>query len=208
MFLEVSGNNPNQQYIKQAVQFLKKGELIIFPTDTIYAIGCDMMNYKAIENLCRLFKTKPEQSNLSLICEDLKHISDYTMPFDTPVFKLMKHCLPGPFTFILKANSNVTKIFHNKKKTVGIRVPDNAVTRSLIKELGNPMVSKSIHSPDAIEDYITDPYEIYGRYEKQVSCMLSDGYGDNEASTVVDCSDGNPYLLRQGKGDISELLLG
>jgi tRNA threonylcarbamoyl adenosine modification protein (Sua5/YciO/YrdC/YwlC family) len=207
MFLEVSGNNPNQNYIKQAVRHLKNGELIIFPTDTIYAIGCDLMNYKAIENLCRLFKTKPEQSNLSLICSDLKHISDYTIPFDTPVFKLMKHCLPGPFTFILKANSNVTKIFHNKKKTVGIRVPDNSVARALVAELGNPLVSKSIHSLDEIEDYTTDPYEIYGRYEDKVSCMLSDGYGDNLASTVIDCSGDEPVLIRQGKGDINELML-
>ncbi len=207
MFLEVSGKNPNLQYIKQAVKHLKEGGLIIFPTDTIYAIGCNLMNYKALERLCRIFNSKPEQTNLSLICHDLKNISDYTTPIDTPVFKLMKQTLPGPYTFILKANANVTKIFHNKKKTVGIRVPDNIIARLLVEELGNPLVSKSIHSSNEIEDYITDPYEIYGNYEKQVECMLSDGYGSNQASTVIDCSETIPFLVREGAGEVHDLLI-
>ena len=207
MFLELSESNPNTQHIKQAVKYLKAGGLLIFPTDTIYAIGCDLMNYKALERLCKIFKSKPEQTNLSLICHDLKHISDYTTPFDTPVFKLMKQTLPGPYTFILKANTHVTKIFHNKKKTVGIRVPDNNIARLLVMELGNPLVSKSIHSNNAIEDYITDPYEIYGNYEKQIDCMLSDGHGNNEASTVIDCSEIIPYLVREGKGEVKHLMI-
>jgi tRNA threonylcarbamoyl adenosine modification protein (Sua5/YciO/YrdC/YwlC family) len=207
MFLELSESNPNIQHIKQAVKHLKEGGLIIFPTDTIYAIGCDLMNYKALERLCRIFNSKPEQTNLSLICSDLKNISDYTTPFDTSVFKMMKQTLPGPYTFILKANSNVTKIFHNKKKTVGIRVPDNNVARLLVQELGNPLVSKSIHSNNEIEDYITDPYEIFGAYEKQIDCMLSDGYGNNMGSTVIDCSEETPYLVREGKGEIQNLMI-
>ena len=207
MFLEVNESNPNPQHIKQAVKHLKEGGLIIFPTDTIYAIGCDLMNYKALERLCKIFNSKPEQANLSLICYDLKHISDYTTPFDTPVFKLMKQTLPGPYTYILNANSNVTKIFHNKKKSVGIRVPDNKVARFLVQELGNPLVSKSIHSNNEIEDYITDPYEIYGTYEKLVDCMLSDGYGNNEPSTVIDCTLEIPFLVREGKGEILNLMI-
>ncbi|MCX6189855.1 MAG: L-threonylcarbamoyladenylate synthase [Bacteroidetes bacterium] len=207
MFLEVNERNPNSLYIKQAVKFLKEGGIIIFPTDTIYAIGCDLMNYKAIERLCKLFKSKPEQTNLALICYDLKNISDYTTPFDTPVFKMMKQTLPGPYTFILKANANVTKIFHNKKKTVGIRVPNNNIARMLIQELGNPIVSKSIHSNNEIEDYITDPYEIFGSYEKQVDCMISDGYGNNQPSTIIDCTEELPYLVREGKGEIKHLML-
>ncbi len=207
MFLEVNERNPNIQHIKQAVKFLKEGGIIIFPTDTIYAIGCDMMNYKAIERLCKLFKSKPEQTNLSLICYDLKNISDYTTPFDSPVFKLMKQTLPGPFTFILKANSNVTKIFHNKKKTVGIRIPDNTVARLLVQELGNPLVSKSTHSENEIEDYHTDPYELYGAYEGVIDCMISDGYGNNQPSTVIDCSEETPFLVREGLGEVKDLIL-
>ncbi len=207
MFLEVNDKNPNSLHIKQAVKHLKEGGIIIFPTDTIYAIGCDLMNYKAIEKLCKIFNSKPETSSLALICDDLKHISDFTTPFDTPVFKLMKQTLPGPYTFILKANSNVTKIFHNKKKTVGIRVPDNNVARMLIQELGNPMVSKSIHSTNEIEDYITDPYEIFGTYEKQIDCMLSDGYGNNQPSTIIDCTEEMPFLVREGKGEVKSLML-
>ncbi len=207
MFLEVNDKNPNSLHIKQAVKHLKEGGIIIFPTDTIYAIGCDLMNYKAIEKLCKIFNSKPETSSLALICDDLKHISDFTTPFDTPVFKLMKQTLPGPYTFILKANSNVTKIFHNKKKTVGIRVPDNNVARMLIQELGNPMVSKSIHSTNEIEDYITDPYEIFGTYEKQIDCMLSDGYGNNQPSTIIDCTEEMPFLVREGKGEVRSLML-
>ena len=207
MFLEVNDKNPNSLHIKQAVKHLKEGGIIIFPTDTIYAIGCDLMNYKAIEKLCKIFNSKPETSSLALICDDLKHISDFTTPFDTPVFKLMKQTLPGPYTFILKANSNVTKIFHNKKKTVGIRVPNNNVARMLIQELGNPMVSKSIHSTNEIEDYITDPYEIFGTYEKQIDCMLSDGYGNNQPSTIIDCTEEMPFLVREGKGEVQSLML-
>ncbi len=207
MFLELNESNPNSQHIKTAVKFLKEGGLIIFPTDTIYALGCDLMNYKALEKLCKIFNSKPEQANLSLICHNLKNISDYTTPFDTPVFKLMKQSLPGPYTFILKANSNVTKIFHNKKKSVGIRVPDNNIARLLVEELGNPLVSKSIHSSNEIEDYITDPYEIYGKYETLIDCMLSDGYGNNQPSTVIDCSNEIPFLVREGKGEIQNLMI-
>jgi tRNA threonylcarbamoyl adenosine modification protein (Sua5/YciO/YrdC/YwlC family) len=207
MFLELNENNPNLVHIRQAVKFLKEGGIIIFPTDSIYAIGCDLMNYKALEKLCKIFGSKPEQANLALICHDLKNISDYTSPFDTPVFKLMKQTLPGPYTYILKANNNVTKIFHNTKKTVGIRVPDNNIARLLVKELGNPLVSKSIHSNNESEDYFTDPYEIFGNYERQIECMLSDGYGHNVPSTVIDCTLDIPYLVREGKGDVKSLML-
>ncbi len=205
MFLELNESNPNPQYIAQAVKVLREGGIIIFPTDTIYAIGCDVMNYRAIERLCRIFGTKPENTHLSLICTDLRNISDYTMPFDTPVFKLLKQCLPGPYTFILKSNNQISKILHNKKKTVGIRVPDNNVARMLARELGNPLVSKSIHSDDGVTEYYTDPYEIYGKYEKTVDIMLSDGYGSNIHSTMIDCSEEEPFLVRMGKGEIAGL---
>jgi len=194
-------------HIRTAVKHLKEGGIIIFPTDTIYAMGCDMMNYKAIEKLCRIYNSKPETTNLSLICYDFKSISDYTAPFDTPLFKLMKQTLPGPYTFILKANNNVTKIFHNRKKTVGIRIPDNMVARLLSKELGNPLVSKSVKNPDEPEDYVTDPYEIFGANENRIDCMLSDGFSGNQHSTVIDCSEKDFFIVRIGKGNVQDIVL-
>lgn len=203
MVVTVYPDNPNLLEIQKAVSILKGGGIIIFPTDTVYAIGCDMYNFKAMEKLCRALSLKPEKANLSLICYDLSNISHFTQQFDTPVFKLMKRSLPGPFTFILKANNEIPKIFHSNKKTIGIRVPDNSIARLLVKELGNPLVSKSVHSEDEVLDYITDPHEIVEYWEDKVDLIIDGGFGDNNPSTIIDCSGYEPVLLREGKGEIS-----
>ena len=200
MFLEIHPKNPQERLISKAAEIVMAGGVIIFPTDTIYALGCDAFNNKAIEKVCRILGKKPEKANLSLICRDLSNLSAFTTPISTSVFKLMKKSLPGPFTFILDANSNVPKIFKTNKKTVGIRVPDNAICQAILEKLDHPMVSSSIHSEDDILDYITDPEEIYERYEKLTDAVINGGPGGNKPSTVVDCTSGEPEVIREGLG--------
>lgn len=206
MLLKIYENNPNPKAIQQVVDVLKKGGLIIYPTDTIYGLGCDITNQKAIEKVCQIRGLKPEKANLSFICYDLSHISDYVKPIDTSTFRLLKKALPGPFTFIFEATSKVPKLLSSNKKTVGIRVPDNNIAREIVKQLGNPILSTSIHDEDEIMEYSTDPELIYEKYNKLVDIVIDGGYGGNIPSTVIDCTSGNFEILRQGKGILEELV--
>jgi tRNA threonylcarbamoyl adenosine modification protein (Sua5/YciO/YrdC/YwlC family) len=176
--------------------------VIIYPTDTVYGIGCDITNHKAIERVCQIRGLKPEKANLSFICYDLTDISQYTKPFDTTVFRILKKALPGPFTFIFNASGQVPKLLSSKKKTVGIRIPDNNIVREIVKALGNPIVTTSIRDEDDIIEYSTDPEQIYEKYEDKVDLVIDGGYGDNVASTVVDLTSGEFEIIREGKGDL------
>ncbi len=206
MLLKIYEDNPNPKAIQQAVDILKKGGVIIYPTDTVYGIGCDITNQKAIERVCQIRGLKPDKSNLSFICYDLTDISNYTKPFDTAVFRVLKKALPGPFTFIFNASGQVPKLLSSKKKTVGIRVPDNSIVREIVKELGNPIVTSSIHDEDDIIEYSTDPELIYEKYQELVDLVIDGGYGGNVASTVVDLTSGEFDVLREGKGELDAYL--
>ena len=202
MLIRIYPENPNEKSIQQVVEVLKKGGLIIYPTDTVYGLGCDITNPKAIEKICKIRGIKLEKANFSFICYDLSHISDYIKPIDTETFRVLKKALPGPFTFIFNASNNVPKLLSSNKKTVGIRVPDNNIAREIVRLLGNPIISTSIHDDDEIIEYSTDPELIYEKYEDLVDLVIDGGYGDNEASTVVDCTTGNFDIIRQGKGKL------
>ncbi|HLS95412.1 MAG TPA: L-threonylcarbamoyladenylate synthase [Sphingobacterium sp.] len=206
MLLKIYEDNPNPKAIKQAVDVLQKGGVIIYPTDTVYGIGCDITNHRAIERVCQIRGLKPEKSNLSFICYDLTDISNYTKPFDTAVFRVLKKALPGPFTFIFNASGQVPKLLSSKKKTVGIRVPDNNIVREIVKELGNPIVTSSIHDEDEIIEYSTDPELIHEKYEELVDLVIDGGYGGNVASTIVDVTSGEFEVVREGKGDLENYL--
>ncbi|MEJ2901430.1 L-threonylcarbamoyladenylate synthase [Pedobacter panaciterrae] len=206
MLIKIYPENPNPKAIEQVVEVLKKGGIIIYPTDTVYGMGCDITNHKAIEKICRLRGIKPEKANFSFICSDLRHISDYIKPIDTTTFRLLKKALPGPFTFILNANGNVPKLLSSNKKTVGIRVPDNDIAREIVLQLGNPILSTSIYDDDEVIEYSTDPELIHEKYEDTIDIVIDGGYGDNEPSTVVDCTSGDFEIIRQGKGNLENYL--
>jgi len=202
MLIKLYPENPNEKVIQQIVEVLQKGGIIIYPTDTVYGLGCDITNSKAIEKICKIRGIKPEKANFSFICYDLSHISDYTRQIDNETYRIIKKALPGPFTFIFNANKNVPKLLSSNKKTVGIRIPDNTIARTIVKALGNPIISTSIHDDDEIIEYSTDPELIHEKYEELVDIVIDGGYGDNEPSTIVDCSEGNFEIIRQGKGDL------
>lgn len=206
MLLNIHPDNPDKRKIDQTVTHLQKGGLIIFPTDTVYSIGCDLTNKKAIEKLARLKGLKPEKANFSLIFSDISTLGDYTKQFDRNVFKIINKALPGPYTFILEASNRIPKLFNSKKKTVGIRIPDNNIARELVAQLGNPLVSSSIHDDDEILEYTTDPELIHEKYEKLVDVVIDGGYGNNVASTVVDCTSGEIELVREGIGNFEDIL--
>lgn len=206
MLVKIYPNNPNEKQLEEVIACLRSGGLIIYPTDTVYGLGCDIYQAKAIEKLCKLRNIKPEKANLSFICADLSHLSDFVKPIDNAVFRVLKHALPGPFTFILNANNKVPKLMHSNKKTVGIRVPDNEIARSIVKLLGNPIVSTSIHDDDEVIEYSTDPELIYEKYKDLVDIVIDGGYGELQASTVVDYTSDEPVILRQGKGDLDRYL--
>lgn len=206
MLTKIYPENPNEKSISQVVDVLRKGGIIIYPTDTVYGIGCDIYNQKAIERICKIKGIKPEKSNLSFICYDLSHISDYTKPIDNETYRVLKKALPGPFTFIFNANKNVPKLLSSNKKTVGIRVPDNNIARAIVKALGHPILSTSIRDEDEIIEYSTDPELIHEKYEELIDLMIDGGYGDNEPSTIVDCSAGEFEIIRQGKGILEQFL--
>ncbi|GGI25232.1 L-threonylcarbamoyladenylate synthase [Pedobacter mendelii] len=206
MLIKIYPENPNERAIEQVVEVLRKGGLIIYPTDTVYGLGCDITNPKAIEKIARIRGIKPEKANFSFICHDLSHISDFIKPIDNTTFRVLKKALPGPFTFIFNANNNVPKLLSSNKKTVGIRVPDNNIARCIVKELGNPILSTSIKDDDELVEYSTDPELIYEKYQDLVDLVIDGGYGDNEASTVIDCTNGEFEVIREGKGDIEEFL--
>lgn len=202
MLVKIYPENPNEKEIRKIVDILRNGGLVIYPTDTIYGIGCDINNAKAVEKVARIKGINLKKANLSFICYDLSHISDFTKPLNNHVFKLMKRHLPGPFTFILPANSNVPKLFKNNKKTIGIRVPDNRIIRELVNELGNPILSTSVRDEDDILEYTTDPELIYEKFADQVDVVIDGGYGDNEPSTIIDCTGDELEIVRHGKGEI------
>ncbi len=206
MLIKIYPNNPNEKQLEEVVACLRNGGLIIYPTDTVYGLGCDIYQAKAIEKLCKLRNIKPEKANLSFICADLSHLSDFVKPIDNAVFRVLKHALPGPFTFILNANNKVPKLLHSNKKTVGIRVPDNDIARNIVKLLGNPIVSTSIHDDDEVVEYSTDPELIYEKYKDLVDMVIDGGYGELQASTVVDYTSDEPVIVRQGKGDFESYL--
>ncbi|MBA9075667.1 MULTISPECIES: L-threonylcarbamoyladenylate synthase [Rufibacter] len=203
--LKIHPDNPQMKAIAQAVDVLKKGGLVIYPTDTIYGLGCDLHNVRAVERLCQIRGLNPAKANLSFICHDLTHISDYAK-ISTQTYKVMKKALPGPFTFVLEASSKVPKIGGSRRKTVGIRVPDNKISQCLVEELGNPIISTSIHDEDEVIEYTTDPELIYEKYRNLVDLVIDGGYGNNVASTVVNCENDEFEVLRQGAGEIDEYL--
>jgi len=206
MLIKIYPENPNERAIEQVVDVLRKGGIIIYPTDTVYGLGCDITNPKAIEKIARIRGIKPEKANFSFICHDLSHISDFIKPIDNATFRILKKALPGPFTFIFNANNNVPKLLSSNKKTVGIRVPDNNIARCIVKELGNPILSTSIKDDDELIEYSTDPELIHEKYEDLVDLVIDGGYGDNEASTVIDCTTGEFEIIREGKGNIEDFL--
>ena len=199
MLVKLFNENPNLREILRIVDILRKGGLIIYPTDTIYGLGCDITNAKAVEKVARIKGVKVEKNNFSFICSDLSHISDFTKPISNSVFKLMKKNLPGPFTFILEANNNLPKYFKGKK-TVGIRVPDNNIIREIVRELGNPILSTSIHDEDEILEYSTDPELIYEKYQDIAEIVIDGGYGEFIPSTIIDCTGEEIVIVREGKG--------
>lgn len=200
MLLELHPQNPNPREFKKVISVLEDDGVIILPTDTIYAMACKLGSKKGIERMCRIAGKKPEKVNFSLICSDLSNISEYTAPLDKAVFRLMKNNLPGPFTFILKANNNVTKYFAGNKKTIGIRVPDNVIAQSIIETLGVPLVVTTIHHDDEILEFMTDAEEIHEKFEHQVDMVIDGGAGGNVPSTVIDCSNDEIEVIREGKG--------
>lgn len=202
MLIRLYEENIDQRKINQVIDVLKNGGIIIYPTDTVYSIGCDIMNQKAVEKVAKIKGIQVEKSRFSFICHDLSHLSDYTKPISNPVFKLMRRNLPGPFTFILEANNNVPRYFKGKKKTVGIRVPDNNIIREIVRELGNPIFSSSIHDVDEILAYTTDPELIQEEWGEKVDLVIDGGFGGNEVSTIVDCSDDEIKIIREGKGEL------
>lgn len=206
ILLKIYEENPNEKALTQVVEVLQKGGIIIYPTDTVYGLGCDITNPKAIERIAKLRGIKVEKANFSFICYDLSHISDYIKPIDNTVFRVLKKALPGPFTFIFNANNNVPKLLSSNKKTVGIRVPDNNIARLIVKMLGNPILSTSIHDDDEILEYTTDPELIFEKYQEKVDLVIDGGYGDNTPSTVINCTSGEFEIIREGKGSIEELI--
>jgi tRNA threonylcarbamoyl adenosine modification protein (Sua5/YciO/YrdC/YwlC family) len=200
MLLKIYPENPNPKDIRQVVDVLKSGGIIVYPTDTVYGLGCDITNAKAVEKISRFKNVKVEKSNFSFICSDLSHLSGFSKPVPNAVFKLLKKYLPGPFTFILNANSNVPKYFKGKKKTVGVRIPDNSIILEIVRGLGNPIMSTSIHDEDEIVEYSTDPELIHEKFNSIADIIIDGGYGDNIPSTIIDCTEDIPIVVRQGKG--------
>lgn len=192
--------NPNEREIEKVVAVLRKGGLIIYPTDTVYGLGCDITNTKAMEKVAKIKGVKLAKANFSFICSDLSNLSDYVKQIDTPTYKILKKALPGPYTFVLPSNNNLPKAFKNKK-TVGIRVPDNNIIRELVEKLGNPIVSTSIYDEDDLIEYTTDPELIFEKWSNQVEIVIDGGYGGNIPSTVINLSEGEITILREGKGE-------
>lgn len=204
--LKIHPVNPEQRKVRHVVEMLEKGGLIVYPTDTIYGLGCSLMNKKAIERLCQVLDIKPQKLDLSFICHDLSQISEYARRIDTPVFKILKKALPGPFTFILESSSKVPRVLDVNKKTVGIRIPDHPVPRMIVEMLGNPLITASIKNEDAIREYTTDPEEMYEDLKGVVDIVIDSGAGGNIPSTVIDCTGPAPGIIRQGLGDADGLL--
>lgn len=200
-FIRIYEENPNPKAIEKVVVVLKRGGLIIYPTDTVYGLGCDITNIKALERVARIKQVKLEKSNFSFVCHDLSNLSDYVKQINTSTFKILKRALPGPYTFILPGSKSLPNPF-KKKKTVGIRVPNNNIALEIVKKLGNPIISTSIRDEDEVLEYTTDPELILEKWDDIVDLVIDGGYGDNEASTVIDLSDEDPIIVREGKGSL------
>jgi tRNA threonylcarbamoyl adenosine modification protein (Sua5/YciO/YrdC/YwlC family) len=205
--LRIHPENPPQNRIQQVVDVLRRGGIIIYPTDTVYGIGCDIHNAKAVDKLCRIKGLNPEKAMLSFICADLSHISDYAHGITTPTYKVIKRALPGPFTFIFEASSKVPRQGGRQRKTVGIRVPDNQIIIQLVRELGNPIMSTSVREDEnTLDEYVTDPDLIFEKYRSLVDLVIDGGFGNNVPSTIIDCTNDDFELVRQGAGDIEQYL--
>ncbi|MBS4069768.1 L-threonylcarbamoyladenylate synthase [Algoriphagus aquatilis] len=205
-FIRLYEENPDPRRVRQIVEVLRNGGVIIYPTDTVYGMGCDITNQKAVEKICRIKGINPKKHNFSFVCADLSNISQYTRIISKPVFKMMKKGLPGPFTFILEASSQVPKILHSNKKTVGIRVPNHGIPRAIVEELGQPILSTSIRDEDEIIEYSTDPELIFDKYQNLVDVVIDGGYGSNMPSTILDCTGDEVVVVREGLGQLEEIL--
>ncbi|MCK6609261.1 MAG: threonylcarbamoyl-AMP synthase [Flavobacterium sp.] len=202
--IKIYEDKPSEAAIKKVVEVLKNGGLVIYPTDTVYGLGCDITNSRALEKIAKIKGIKLEKANFSFVCSDLSNLSDYVKQIDTSTFKILKRALPGPYTFILPGNNDLPKEFR-KKKTVGIRVPDNNIAREIVKLLGNPIVSTSIHDEDEVIEYSTDPELIFEKWNNKVDLVIDGGYGDNVASTIIDLTGYEPEVIREGKGSLDIL---
>ena len=200
-FIKIYNKNPNAKAIAKVIKVLKNGGLIIYPTDTVYGLGCDISNNKALEKIARLKNVKLDKANFSFICHDLSNLSIYVKQIDTPTYKILKRALPGPYTFILNGSNNLPRVF-KKKKTVGIRIPDNNIIREIVKELGNPIITTSIRDDDDLIEYTTDPELIYEKWQSKVDLVIDGGYGDNRPSSIIDLTKEEIEIIREGKGDI------
>lgn len=203
-FIKIYEDKPNEAAIAKVVKVLKDGGLVIYPTDTVYGLGCDITNTKALECIAKIKGVKLDKANFSFICHDLSNLSDYVKQIDTATFKILKRALPGPYTFILPGNNNLPKEF-KKKTTVGIRVPDNSIALEIVRQLGNPIVSTSIRDEDDVIEYTTDPELIFEKWQNQVDMVIDGGYGDNMGSTIIDLSGDEPIVIREGKGTLEIL---
>ena len=202
MIIELFDNNPDQRKISKIVEVLQKGGIVVFPTDTVYSFGCSLKNKKGLEKLARLKGEKLSKANFSLICYDLSNIADYTKPMERKVYKAINKALPGPYTFILNASNEVPKLFGNKKKEIGIRIPNNNITRQIVLKLCSPLAVTSVHDEDEIVDYTTDPVAIFEKHENDVDIVIAAGFGNNVPSTVLDCTSGDIVVVREGIGNI------
>ncbi|MFY8096902.1 MAG: L-threonylcarbamoyladenylate synthase [Flavobacterium sp.] len=203
-FIKIYEDKPSEAAIKKVAEVLRNGGLVIYPTDTVYGIGCDITNSRALERLAKLKDIKLEKANFSFVCSSLSNLSDYVRQIDTSTFKILKRALPGPYTFILPGNNDLPKEFR-KKKTVGIRVPDNNIARQIVEVLGNPIVSSSIHDEDEVIEYSTDPELIFEKWQNKVDLVIDGGYGENVPSTIIDLTGYEPVVVREGKGDVDVL---
>ncbi len=202
MLLQIHPENPQTRLIKQVVESLQKGGIIIYPTDTVYGLGCDILQHKAVERICRIKQVDPKKAQLSFVCSDLSHLSDFTKPLSNPTYRLLKEYLPGPYTFILQASKMVPKILQSKKDTIGLRIPDNNIAMAIIKELGRPILSASLPG-EMVEDY-TDPEVMYENFMNEVEYVIDGGIGGMVPSTVIDCTGDEPVLIREGLGEWKE----
>lgn len=202
MLVSINGQNPQQRLIDRMVQLLEDGGILIYPTDTVYGIGCDITNKNAVERVARLRGIDPNKAMFSFICQDISQVTDYSATINNDVFRVMKHNLPGPFTFILNANNRTPKVLKNRKETIGVRIIDNPIVDALVRGLGRPILTASVKSGDEITEYYTDPHDIYERYGKQVDAVIDGGIGGNRPSTIIDCTGSEPLLQRQGVGEL------